>query len=75
VRFFWKRRQRPVPREPDPEALRRAREAAELARQQLAEAESRESEVTQLSDSLERTDRVNNLGPRFWAALGRPNDA
>jgi len=75
---FWSRRRhrRPAP-VPDPPAettqenIERAKEEARSARDQLRKVELQAPAVETAAEKLQRIQRENNIGPRFWEALGQ----
>lgn len=55
---------------PEEEAIRRAEEELLRSEQQLQAVENRDGEVVSTAEALERIGRENNIGPRFFDALG-----
>ena len=72
--MFWSRRHRkarPAPQGSSPEDIERARREAEAARMQLHQVEAQAPRVETAAEKLTRIHRENNIGPRFWAAVGQ----
>jgi len=67
-------RRRPIGLEPPPPlppgTVRRAEQAADHAAEVLDRVERQDDQVRKVSARADRILRENNLGPRFWAALG-----
>jgi hypothetical protein len=55
---------------PTPEDIERAAQEAERSRATLHRVQAQTPEVETTAQHLERKLRENNIGPRFWAALG-----
>lgn len=70
----WIRKRRhprvPPPVGPTPAEIELAAREAAAARHQLNRVEAQAPEVETKAQGLERRLRENNIGPRFWAALG-----
>jgi hypothetical protein len=71
---FWSRRRHrtpPAPQGSTPEDVERARREAQRAREQLHRVEAQAPQAESAAETLTRLRRENNIGPRFWAALGQ----
>lgn len=72
----WIRRRRKAQRRPaapvgpTPAEIERAAQEAERSRATLHKVQAQTPEVETTAQHLERKLRENNIGPRFWAALG-----
>ena len=72
--MFWSRRHRktpPAPKGSSPEDIERAKREADAARAQLHQVEAQAPQVETAAEKLVRIHRENNIGPRFWAAVGQ----
>lgn len=72
--MFWSRRHRktpPAPKGSSPGDIERAKREAKAARDMLHQVEAQAPKVETAAETLTRMHRENNIGPRFWAAVGQ----